>query len=224
MRRLLLATSGVVVIISTNQAAAQPAGGAQPESLKSVVVGLANAGVPAGIVAAEDAVHRGDGTSGFSSKEPEALRPVLRARVAALAVPLSTELVGGVWHLKAEDAPAALLARLNRSTRLTADVDGTVASVLYRVVSQALLQRDIGGVLGTGLFSNACRLDQPIRMKVGEYSVEALLDEVVKQAPGLVWFVSYPGPARATEASNRLTFGIVCPGGENVKVTLSDLP
>jgi hypothetical protein len=222
--RILVATLLALVTIGAERTRARQS--TQPDSPGTLLVDLANAKVPAGMILSEAALQLRAGSTNAPVERGERLRALIANRAAAFRVPLSPEREVGVWHFRAADAPADVIERVTRPVRLSAPVDATLATVLYKLVSGALMEREVGGVVGTGAFGDGCRLDSRVRVAEGASTVSTILDAAVQQVPGVVWFVAYP--SRGVDASradaDRLTIGVVCTGGENVRVVLNDLP
>ena len=64
--------------------------------------------------------------------------------------------------------------------------------------------------------------DSPLQKRVvlpkGFYSALEILDEVARQATGVVWFVSYHSTADAT----RLWVGLMDPAGQTVRLSIDE--
>jgi hypothetical protein len=86
---------------------------------------------------------------------------------------------------------------------------------MFKGVLGAVRGREPQGWLGGGLRpSPECSLDRPIQLPDGSVTVIQVLDEVVRQVPGLVWFVSYQPEA----ADGDVRFGLICSNGMRVDV------
>ena len=80
-----------------------------------------------------------------------------------------------------------------------------------------MLEQEVTGVLGSGAGRNPrCQLDTLVALKEGPTSVGELLDHVVQQVPGLVWFVTYGAEASARPVS----VGVMCPGRQYARMQL----
>jgi hypothetical protein len=222
--RILIATLLALVTIGAERSRARQS--PQPDSPGVLLVDLANARIPAGMVVSEAALQLRGGAAYVAVERGDRSRTLIANRAAAVRVPLTSEPETGVWHFRAADAPADVIERVSRTVRLSAPVDTTLATVLYKLVSGALLQREVSGVLGTGVFGDGCRLDSRVRVAEGASTVSTILDAAVQQVPGVVWFVAYPSRDAGASGANvdRLTIGVVCAGGENVRVVVNDLP
>ena len=84
-------------------------------------------------------------------------------------------------------------------------------------VVKALSGKEPAGIIGTGSFPGPeCPLGRPVRLTAGSTSATRMLDEIVKQVPGLMWFVTYD-----TEAPHYgLQVGFLCADGSTVGITV----
>jgi hypothetical protein len=200
---LAFAAGGTVV--------AQP--GTAPDNPMELAVALANAKVPAGMVVPDTALSRY--RTGFGSASAATLNADLPETVKRLDTPMQLDRRGEVWVMQAPDVPAEIAERLQRPRYLATPIKSTASHAVFNVVAGLLQDREVSGVLGTGLQPDQqCPLQVPVALAAGPTSVLGLLNQTVRQAPGLVWFISYDSER------SKMAIGVVCPGGHYTKMIL----
>ena len=117
--------------------------------------------------------------------------------------------------MQAADVPAGLVERLQRPRFLAAPLKSTASHAVLTFIGGLLQDKEITGMVGGGVQPDQrCPLQVTVELPSGPTSIVQLLNDAVRQAPGLVWFVSY------APDSDQKTIGVVCPGGQSFKMML----
>jgi len=190
-------------------------------SVREFLVDLARNEVPAGVVASEEALGgRGIPHDVRPASSKKAFRADMGSRVGRFnAVNTGFQAIekAGIVHVRGVDEPIGVGATLESyvSVRNGSGIP-VIEAVLKRVVG-AVRGRELQGFVGTGSFPGPeCPLDRPVNLPEGPTPLIALLDQIIRQVPGLVWLVTYePGLP-----NNNLKVGLLCPDGASVKVTV----
>ena len=123
----------------------------------------------------------------------------------------------GVVRIQSANLPPAIQAELNRAVYVP-PVEGVLVWEAVFVKALGLLAgREPQGFAGTGIGEGAaCGLDRRIRLG-GEATVTETLDAVVRQAPGLIWVITYSddNPLQTME------IGVLCPDGRGQLATVN---
>ena len=179
----------VLIALATSTIRAQapqtPADG-RPPSPVNVTAQLARQGVKAGVVMCYDAEE------------------LSQAACEDLNVSLFRRMDGGVLHVRTMGEPQRVTDLLNRSIRLEpASGVPAIEIVATRIVNALRGDHSAGPHGATGAPG------QLVTLHGGSTTVIKALDEVVRQAPGLVWYL-YFSPK---DEGGPLAIGLVGPGG-----------
>ena len=183
-------------------------------------IALAQSGVPVGLVAPRDvligrhAVPHSETMAAGTSISREGLASSLDLFNTAKGG-FRARQEGGVVHVRSLEEPAEVGSALERSTLMEEAVEVPAFGAIYRYVVRAMsgVEPPQGFVFSGALPGPECPINRPVRMPEGSLSAIALLDQIVRQVPGLVWVVSY-----SPEAPNAgLKVGRMCPDGEFVR-------
>ena len=184
---------------------------------------LAKHGVPCGIVSPPAVVAwgrvEGPGNPETASKDPFGLG--LGETLAAFNRhgPLfRATKVNGVVHIRAVDEPVEITRALLVETLFGNDSDGPAAGCIGLATS-AIRAGEMRGVIGSGPLPNAeSALNRRVHLSKGSYSALRVLDEVVKQASGVLWFVNYvPG-----QGGQQVSVGLMDSSGAYLKFTMNE--
>ena len=116
------------------------------------------------------------------------------------------------------DAPTEIVELLNRPRYLPEAVRMSASAGLVHVVGAILMQREPGGVLGSGPApSEKCPLNDPVVFADGPASGFDLLGSIVRQAHGLAWLVIYD----QHNGTGRFDLGLWCEDGMYFRVELT---
>jgi len=126
--------------------------------------------------------------------------------------------VGRVVHLRATDEPPVVTSALAAVATFDSDAQGPAHSFLA-LAATAIHGGESQGYIGSGpMPSGDSALAKRVLLPKGTYSAVGLLDEVVRQAPGLIWFISYYAP----DAEPHLWVGLMDSRGGSVRMSLDD--
>jgi hypothetical protein len=167
---------------------------------RAFAVVLAQNGVPCGVVAPEVVMAWRPGDprveATFASKVAfgSGLSSTLESFNARNGLFQATQ-SGGIVHLRSREEPPDVMAALHREAVVKAEVEIPAATALVSEVALAMRGWEQGGIIGVGAVpAPESLLNRVVRIKKGRSSPITLLDEVVRQVPGLVWLVTYnPG-------------------------------
>jgi hypothetical protein len=178
--------------------------------LRRFATELAHRGVAAGVVAEEGTFGVANGTA---SNEPsaEGLETLLGRFNAAAAHKIKAAAdPSGTVHVRATDEPASVRDLVENQLIVPEARTISVRDAVFRRVIGALRGQEPQAMMGTGLVPGPdCPLDKPIRLSGNSTSLLGALDEIVKQAPGLVWLVTYDPVSPVPSAR----VGVLCPDG-----------
>jgi hypothetical protein len=173
---------------------------------------LAEQRVPTGFVLPHDGFERGrNGGGKQNGLGDDAKEAVLRRFAAEHPLLVVGETRGGTVHVAHLDQPAFITRLLQREQHLTEPVSTQAGDVLHRVLPDLvpLELRGWGGVVpGTESPGGSCRLGERVSLTSGATTVRLILDAVVEQQPGLVWFLTYD----AAVPERHVKIGLMCPG------------
>lgn len=207
-----LAALGFVMMSESGAVAQSDLGPSNPMEL---AVALANARVPAGIVIPDAALASYRTTFPGAQVSADVLNAGLVERVTRFKTPLQVERRGQVWVMQAQSVPADIANRLSSSRYLANTVKSSASHAVFNFVAGLLQETEVTGVLGAGsLPDETCPLQAPVELGAGPTSIVTMLNETVRQAPGLVWFVTYDAKVE------QMAIGVVCPGGQYTKMLL----
>lgn len=181
---------------------------------------LARLGVPGGIVVAQREIGHASPSSQSAPGDTS------QKRAAAVAAVNGFNAVGsgfrateadGFVHVRSETEPPDLRLALDRQVRVDGSPGLPAQDAVFLRVVKALSGKEPAGIIGTGTFPGPeCPLRRPVRLSAGSTSATRMLDEIVKQVPGLMWFVTYD-----TEAPHYgLQVGLLCGDGSTVGITV----
>jgi hypothetical protein len=163
---------------------------------RAFAIVLAQHGVPCGVVAPEGVMawRRGDPQQEavFRGVAPfvEGLASTLESFNARNGL-IQASQRGGVVHLRSREEPSEVIALLERDHMIQADV-AFPAEASLSFIATLLRDGEERGLIGTGRSPDAdSLLRRPVHLRQGRASAIALFDEVVRQAPGLVWVATY---------------------------------
>ncbi len=163
---------------------------------RAFAIVLAQHGVPCGVVAPEvDLAWRPGDPRREATFEIEApfgrgLPSTLERFNVRNGVFQATQ-VAGLVHLRSSDEPLEVTAMLEREAPLDADIDAPAGAILPQVAA-AVRGGEVRGIIGTGPRPGPeSLLGRRIRLDRGRRSAISILDDVVRQVPGLVWFATY---------------------------------
>ncbi len=180
-----LAAAALIAIASAATRAQTPAADAGPPRALDVTAELARQGRKAGVV-----MCRADEAS--------------QAACEDLNVSIFQRVDGGVLHVRTMGEPQRVTDLLNRSIRL----DPASGVPAIEVVATRIVNA-IRGDHSAGPHESTGAVGQLVTLHGGSTTVIKALDEVVRQAPGLVWYV-YFSP---TDDGGPLEIGLIGPGG-----------
>jgi hypothetical protein len=171
---------------------------------------LADRRIPAGFVLPHEDFTRdrkGSGTQeGLGDVATERVLRRFRAEHPTLVVGVTH---GGTVHVVHLDEPPFIARLLQREHHLDEPVSTEAGHVLQRVLPDlvALELRAWGGAVpGTESPAGFCPLGERVSLASGATTVRSILDAVVAQQPGLVWFLTYD----AGLPERHVTIGLMC--------------
>ena len=110
-----------------------------------------------------------------------------------------------------------MLTLLTRA-RFDADADAPAGSYLS-MAATAIRGGESRGIIGTGPMPDPeSALVKRVHLPKGSYSALRILDEVVRQATGVVWFVTY----NAGAGKSQLRLGLMDATGGNMTLSVED--
>jgi len=181
---------------------------------------LARRGVPGGIVVAQQEIGHASASSQPAPADASQTRGAAVAAVKGFNAVESgfraTETDGFV-HVRSKTEPPDLRLILDRRVRVDASSGLPAQDAVFKRVVKALSGKEPAGILGSGAFPGPeCPLSRPVRLTTGWTSATRMLDEIVRQVPGLMWFVTYD-----IEAPHYgLQVGLLCGDGSTVGITV----
>jgi hypothetical protein len=196
-------------------------GAPQPTHPRTYALTLARSGVPVVLVVPKEFFSPGGMTlaeidqitrSGFG----DSLRSSLALFNAASGRFQATE-KDGVVHVRELDQPAEVTSSLERTGELEAVVGLPVLAAMLRRVVPAMRGYALEGLIGSGGLLTPgpeCPIDRRVDLAGGVMTASALLDEIVRQAPGLVVAVTYRRPT--THPGFQVNVGVLCPSGSSM--------
>ena len=205
-----------VLLCSLVTAASVAFGQSAQVSPAQYAMSLAQDGVPAGIVASREVLAqvrrmpRPQATVGTPSVVRGTLASGLDLFNAAKGAFRASQ-DDGIVHLRSLEEPAEISSALDRSTQLDEAVEVPAMHAIYRYVVRAMrgVEPSQGYVWTGGLPGPECPINRPIRIAGGPATAIGLLDQVVRQVPGLLWVVSY----NPDQPSVALKVGLMCQDG-----------
>jgi hypothetical protein len=197
--------------------------GEDQPSLRAYGMRLAHNAVPAGIVAAHEALIFADVRPAVAKRRAEEpgfnddLESNL-SRFNAAQGQFRAVRTEGVVHIRGAEEPSEVATALEGRTSEDATDTMAMQAVLHQV-TRAMGGMPVGGIIGVGpLPEPGCPVDKPVRIPAGTTAIDAL-DQIVRQVPGLVWVVSYsPGSAGS---GLTLKVGLMCADGYVGTVTVN---
>ncbi|MDQ3169568.1 MAG: hypothetical protein M3Q55_05475 [Acidobacteriota bacterium] len=120
--------------------------------------------------------------------------------------------------IRGDDVPAHV-DRALREARLVDDFEGPAWRAIFESAGGLLRMSatQTHGYIGSGAVpSSGCPFEAPVKIARGTKAVTQILDEIVTQAPGLVWLITYAPAAR----EGKLKIGYVCPDGVTQRVSV----
>lgn len=125
----------------------------------------------------------------------------------------------GVIHVRSKSEPLSIRDSLERKIYVEPSDQITAFDAVFLRVVGILAGREPQGVAGTFVSSDQesnCAVAKPVQIG-GESSVIELLDGIVQQSPGLVWFITY-GP---TPSDGDTKVGLLCPDGSYLRASVN---
>jgi hypothetical protein len=221
-----MSTSTVAAVISAAAVAfVSPCLSEAGEGIDSFVLTLARNDVPAGLVAPDAVIARlaAGPFSAASAQAKSQFRGTLGTAVRefnASAPGFEASVDGGVVHVRSASEPRSVSELLTRTWVQKEDAEIPALTAINRYVLGAMGGFEPpGGVIGAGMFPDE---DSPAYQRVklarGSTTARQMLDEIVKQVRGLVWFVSY----KPDSANADVQIGLICPDGAMVRVPVPE--
>ena len=93
---------------------------------------------------------------------------------------------GGVLHVRTEREPRRVTELLNRSIVIEAESDVQAIDAVMRIILKA-----VRGNGSAGEISSISARSWPVTLRGGRTTFMEALDDVVRQAPGLVWLLTF---------------------------------
>jgi hypothetical protein len=192
------------------------------DGVREFAVRLAVNGVPAGVVVCErdfapksteppkaDAKHK----QAFALTLPELLSAFNSRNHTIRAVRADRSI-----HLEATRLPEAVRELLARQIFIDASQKVPAGDAIFKVLMSLVRGSTVTAIAGTGIMpGRSCMLQGLVEIQRGTYTVSEFLDDIVTQVPGLVWLITFD----AEELNSGLKLGVVCPGGESLKMTIA---
>ena len=184
---------------------------------------LARRGVPGGFVVL--ARELGDVSSKSSRPAPAGALQSLEAGVTATLDQFNAAgshyqatSADGFVHVRSVREPDDLRRTLERQVRIDQSSELSAGDAVFMRVVKALSGKEPLGIIGTGSFPDGpkCPLDRRVRITAGWTSATRMLDEIVRQVPGLTWLVTYDADA----PYYGLEVGLVCGDGGTARITV----
>jgi hypothetical protein len=123
----------------------------------------------------------------------------------------------GFVHVRSVREPDDLRLVLERDVHVDESSELSARDAVFMRVVKALSGKEPQAIIGTGGFPGPeCPLGRPVHVPAGWTSVTRMLDDIVKQVPGLVWLVTYDFDA----PDYGLEVGLLCGGGAAVRITV----
>jgi hypothetical protein len=182
---------------------------------------LAQHDIPGGVVAPERVAGE------RRRVPPEAKSPkdkaLFKERIAATLEAFNAEHAGfaagqenGVIHIRSIEEPTPVSNALERRTTFSERATNVaVLDVMMKGVLGAMRGAEIRGWVGGGAEPGPeCSPLRPVRVPGGSVTAVELLDEVVRQVPGLVWYVTYD----SENLSQDVKVGLICSNGTIVNI------
>ncbi|MEW6322493.1 MAG: hypothetical protein AB1635_15570 [Acidobacteriota bacterium] len=211
-----LGTLVALVSLSTPSYAGQQAA----ENVRDFSVRLAANGVPAGVVVREsELVATGNspaadpkGKTAFLADLPQLISEFNASNRSVRAVSTSS-----VIHVESTRLPDAAKQLLSREVFIDRGLRVPAGDAIFKTLMGLVRGSAVTAIAGTGLMPGpSCRLQDVVHLPRGTYTVSGYLDRVVTQLPGLVWLVTF----EAEQPSSALKVGVVCPGGESLRMRI----
>jgi len=238
LRRFGLLEGKVAVVTSKLVAAALPLAilgspfsstglcGVDASDPRSYAMSLAQNDVPGGVVVpAERLASRAERPPDLRSLDKAAFRGSLAARVEAFN---STSKVfrasehDGVVHIRSVDEPIEVTRSLAQSVDVTAAQGVPAISAVFRQGVAAMRGFEPQAILGSGSGGFAtgpeCPIYSPVEVNRGPMTTVALLDQIVRQVPGLVWVVTYR--KNAMKGTVDVDVGVLCWTGWHATISV----
>ena len=184
-------------------------------------IGLAQNHAPAGVVVPEKAWQRVSGASYRSPREKRLLPGedvaayVARFNASSHAFRATTE--KGVVHVRSAGEPIGVHDTLARLVYIDESVELSAFRAVFEKVV-VVMQGEERGLVGSGIDPAAeCPIFRPVRVSEGETTIAGQLDSIVRQVPGLIWFVTYDPDVPNLD----LRVGLMCADGTSTTITAS---
>jgi hypothetical protein len=187
---------------------------------RELAMDLARFGVPAGLVVPEEDL----------SGPRRTLRKATTAERAAFKSQLQSKLRNfnestrsckarldrDVVHIRSLTVPDDVVNMLERDASISEAGDVRAWEAIWHHVISAITGFPNPGVVGTGGPEPECLSGHRVHVPGGKTTPVALLDEIARQMPGVVWFVTYD-PERA---GLNPKVGLMCPNGAWRRITV----
>ena len=216
MSRISLLTVAVFLVGAGIGSWAQAPGPAI--SPRQFAADLARQGVPGGIVVAQREIGHASvrAQPADAAKQRAAVVAAVNGFNAIGSAYKATE-ANGFVHVRSVSEPPDLRLALDREVKIDGASGLPAQDAVFMRVVKALSGKEPAGIIGTGTFPGPeCPLTRPVRLTPGSTSATRMLDEIVKQVPGLMWFITYD-----TDAPHYgLQVGLLCGDGSTVGITV----
>jgi hypothetical protein len=196
-------------------------GAPQPRHPRTYALTLARSGVPVVLVVPKEFFSPGGMTfaeidqvtrSGFGESLGSSL-----ALFNAVGGRFGASERDDVVHIRELDEPAEVTSSLERTGEFEAVVGLPVLAAMLRRVVPAMRGYAVEGLIGSGGLLTPgpdCPIDRRVDLPGGVMTASTLLDEIVRQAPGLVVAVTYRRPT--AHRSFQVNVGFLCPSGSSM--------
>lgn len=179
---------------------------------------LARLGVPGGIVVEQQDLGQVPAANGGSGDAFQGVDPVTTAidEFNAGGPHYRALKADGLVHVRSVTEPPDLRLALDRQVEVASIAALPASDAVFVRVVKVLSGKEPAGIIGTGSFPGPeCPLGTPVRVAAGLKSATQMLDEIVRQVPGLTWVITYD-----TQAPHYgLEVGLVCGNGAAVRIT-----
>jgi len=203
--RYLVPTALMSFIVSVGTVAV-PSAQKVSESIRDLVLGLAQSGRPVGAILPVTDFE----IYGYKESRPLRAGEQQLTLFAAQHPHFVVERQGQAARVIHRETPRALIELLNRPRYLRDPAKMSASAAVVHVVAALIREQPADGVLGSGQTpSRVCRIGEPVALNLGESSALQLLDSIVAQVHGLAWFVLYD-PSKDLE---NIELGLWCPDG-----------
>jgi hypothetical protein len=202
-----IACIGGMPVLSTAQS--------DPTAIRDYAIDLAANGVASGLIIPADALEQAK-VRGFS-KPTDATQAAFKSDLTSSLSAFNAKQGrfraadrAGVVHVRSVDVPADVESALERSADTDGASDIPALYVIHTLVLPAITGRRAAGVGDVGVAEDpACPMYQPVRIPAGKTRPIDILDQVVRQVPGITWLVTY----RAGGPDREFKIGLMCGNG-----------